>query len=262
MKYILAAFCVVMVFCCGAQSHQSPFKLDIRTDLTLLGTSVGSCIWAYAVNQRLQEVSQTDLANISTSDINALDRGLALSYSQNAQLASDVGFFAALALPGLFLSKKVNRSEYGRILVMGTEAGLLTTGLTFLAKGSSQRLRPYAYNGTVPISSKLDKDTRRSFFSGHTSLSACASFFTAYTLTQYNLKSWQKTVVWTSAITIPAFVGAMRVQGGKHFVTDVLAGYAAGALVGFGIPYLHKIEKAAFSLSTSYNGLSITYHIQ
>jgi membrane-associated phospholipid phosphatase len=39
---------------------------------------------------------------------------------------------------------------------------------------------------------------------------------------------------------MPLTTGLMRYKAGKHFWTDVLIGYAVGALVGVGVPALHS----------------------
>ncbi len=88
---------------------------------------------------------------------------------------------------------------------------------------------------------KLTKNTRRSFFSGHTSHVAASTFFTAKVLTDINPDGSNNSLYWITAATIPAITGYLRVKGGKHFPTDVIVGYAVGALVGILVPELHKI---------------------
>ena len=48
--------------------------------------------------------------------------------------------------------------------------------------------------------------------------------------------------MWTGAAIVPALVGFTRVKAGKHYWTDVLTGYAVGALVGTLTPFLHRRE--------------------
>ncbi|MCB0632786.1 MAG: phosphatase PAP2 family protein, partial [Lewinella sp.] len=99
-----------------------------------------------------------------------------------------------------------------------------------------KRPRPYAFSRILPgmISEQilLKKNTLRSFFSGHTSIVACNSFMAAKMLTDFYPESKVKPIIWTTATLLPAITGYLRVKAGKHFITDVLAGLAAGAAVG------------------------------
>ena len=83
----------------------------------------------------------------------------------------------------------------------------------------------------------------------HTSLSAAGSFFAARVFSDYYPDSKWKPVVWGAAVAIPAVTGYLRVRGGRHFPTDVIAGYAVGALAGWGVPALHKRSGLADRLS-------------
>ncbi len=49
-----------------------------------------------------------------------------------------------------------------------------------------------------------------------------------------------KIALWSFSAYIPALTGYFRVKAGKHFTTDVMAGYAVGAFTGWLIPHLHK----------------------
>ena len=55
-----------------------------------------------------------------------------------------------------------------------------------------------------------------------------------------NMKKGLKAIMWSGAVMIPATTAYLRVTAGRHFPTDVVAGFATGALVGFIIPHLHK----------------------
>jgi membrane-associated phospholipid phosphatase len=111
-----------------------------------------------------------------------------------------------------------------------------------LVKTSTLRVRPYVYNDEVPLDKKLDDEARQSFFSGHTSISAVNSFFLAKVFADYYPGSPWRPLTWGVAAAIPAFTGWMRVRAGKHFATDVMAGYAFGALLGYFIPHMHRVK--------------------
>ena len=85
----------------------------------------------------------------------------------------------------------------------------------------------------------MDYDARKSFFSGHTSMTAANSFYAAKVYADMYPDSKWKPWVWTAAALLPAVTAQQRMAAGKHFFTDVLVGYGVGALIGWGIPQLH-----------------------
>jgi membrane-associated phospholipid phosphatase len=92
------------------------------------------------------------------------------------------------------------------------------------------------------MGTRVGSTSIKSFFSGHTSQTAAASFFFAKVITDYHptLKRGLKIGLWAFAITIPALNGTLRVLAGKHFPTDVMTGYVAGAATGWLVPQLHR----------------------
>ncbi|MEQ8424859.1 MAG: phosphatase PAP2 family protein, partial [Cyclobacteriaceae bacterium] len=82
-------------------------------------------------------------------------------------------------------------------------------------------------------------------FSGHTSHTAAASFFMAKVISDYhpNMNKGARIILWSAAVYIPALTATLRVKAGKHFPSDVVAGYAVGAFAGWLIPQLHKVKK-------------------
>ena len=127
--------------------------------------------------------------------------------------------------------------------LLTAETLLVNGALTDLTKVLAKRKRPLLYNEFYSINQKLQKKARTSFFSGHTSTVASMSFLTAKLYNDYYPDSKMRGVVWTSAVLLPATTGFLRMKAGKHFFTDVLAGFVVGAAVGFFIPELHKISE-------------------
>ena len=85
-------------------------------------------------------------------------------------------------------------------------------------------------------------------------LVAGTSFLTARLYSDFHPDSKWKPAVWAAAATIPAVTAYLRVQGGKHYPTDVAAGYAVGALTGYFIPKLHKSKKLKVKGVSFYGG--------
>jgi membrane-associated phospholipid phosphatase len=51
--------------------------------------------------------------------------------------------------------------------------------------------------------------------------------------------------VWLAALGLATATAVLRVEAGKHFWTDVIAGSLAGAAVGVLVPTLHRTDLGA-----------------
>ena len=81
--------------------------------------------------------------------------------------------------------------------------------------------------GSRPISSA---DSRSAV-----AFAAASSLGTIATLRRYRRAPY----VWAAGLTLAALTGYLRLAADKHYVSDVLAGTAVGAAVGWAVPYLH-----------------------
>ena len=120
------------------------------------------------------------------------------------------------------------------------ESSLLCVGLTNTVKELVHRPRPYLYNPDVPASMHDPREDEVSFWSGHTANTAAITFSCASMVQRSDASSELKTATWIGAAVAPAAMGYLRVRAGRHFPTDVLTGYAVGALVGIVVPYFHR----------------------
>jgi membrane-associated phospholipid phosphatase len=120
--------------------------------------------------------------------------------------------------------------------VIFAEALLVNGMVTDSTKRIAQRTRPYAY--AEPTGGASD---RFSFFSGHTSWTATASFAAARIFDlSGDLDGWERLGLYGGATALTAGVGVSRVKAGMHFPTDVLVGALVGASIGIGVPELHR----------------------
>ncbi len=146
----------------------------------------------------------------------------------------------SILLPTIILASSNGRENADKLAIMTAETYLLAIGTTYLTKSLVKRTRPFVYNSSAPMSEKLKRDARMSFFSGHTSFTAATSFYTASMLSQHPDNKAAMPYIWTTAAAIPAITGYLRWKAGKHFPTDIFIGYAVGLGIGLLIPELHK----------------------
>lgn len=154
-----------------------------------------------------------------------------------------VTFSAATAQPFGLLAQ-AGSQERGRDALVVLESLALTLGATNTVKHLVHRPRPYTAHCAPARDEDLDRhDAWMSFFSGHTSgaVAAAVAAGTLADLHRYPNRGW----VWASGLTLAATTGALRVRADQHWLTDVLAGAATGAVAGALIPRLHRPEPPA-----------------
>ncbi|MEZ4987654.1 MAG: phosphatase PAP2 family protein, partial [Saprospiraceae bacterium] len=177
---------------------------------------------------------------LATHHIPTWDRYATRYYDRWPHQVSNGLGLASILLPATFMLDKANRQHAAELGYIVFEGALVTGGLTNLTKMLALRPRPYVFNPNAPLSIKLEKEARYSYFSGHTSLTAYFSFATAQIYNDLYPQSRYKKVVWASAVALPLVAGYMRMRAGKHYLSDVVSGYVVGAATGILIPRLHK----------------------
>jgi undecaprenyl-diphosphatase len=134
-----------------------------------------------------------------------------------------------------------------------------TWALTNVTKIAFRRPRPSAYaeqarldqacEGQDPatcVTPSIDQtDSALSFFSGHAALTAAVfttGTYLAFARSPNDIRPW---LVLGAGAVITTLVDVGRVQAGKHFPTDVIAGSFAGIGVGVIVPHLHRTDTFA-----------------
>ncbi|HXH19348.1 MAG TPA: phosphatase PAP2 family protein [Chitinophagales bacterium] len=218
---------------------QNIYHLSYKLDIPAGAAGVGTLTTSYFLSRTNHAPTLDELPALSKDDVWKFDRSATGRWSPPSAKASDVLWVSSMAMPGLLLiNKHVRRERYVSLLY--AESMLLTMGVTSLFKEITHRYRPYVYNDEVDDTRKTEKDAARSFFSGHASLSATATFFMATVYSDLNPGSNLKPLVWASVALLPAVTGLLRYFAGKHYPTDIIIGYVVGGAVGFFVPYLHK----------------------
>ena len=233
----IAAFLCCIALALGAQN---PYGTRWKNELLWTGGSTLGMGGSLLLHRHNQPFTPAQVATLDIGNVPRFERFATRQYSLSAKTASDVLLFSAVASPALlFLDKNIRQDAPTAVLLVG-ESMFLNLALTSLCKEIARRPRPYNYNPAVPLADKLTKDARQSFFSGHTSMSAAATFSAARIWLDYHPDSEWKPVVWAAAAAIPATVGFLRVKAGRHYLTDVLTGFAVGSACGLLVPHFHR----------------------
>ena len=243
MKYTFLHILMLCCWCTVSVCTQNPYHTSWKQEAAWLGGSgvgIGVSTWLHTHHQPFTS-AQVDALRLSA--VPKFERFATRQFSLPARKASDILLYSALASPVLLLlDRDIRRDAPTAVLIVG-ETLLLDFALTNLCKEIVRRPRPFCYNPDAPLSDKLNRDARQSFFSGHTSMSAAATFSAAQIWSDYHPDSAWKPIVWITAAAIPVTVGIMRVKSGKHYLTDVLTGLAVGGACGLLVPRFHRIRK-------------------
>lgn len=244
-------------FCSICKDHthaeNPPYRLNFKNEIPFIvssGLILGTGFLAAELNNT-KPYTEQQLGNLNVMSINALDRKAVDNYSPQDATTSDFIRTGVTILPILLLSEHHTKHDITALLAMSAEVMAITFGVTNTVKNVVNRARPLVYNPEVPLDERIGKRSRRSFFSGHTSHTAAAAFFVAKVITDYhpNMNNGTKVALWAVSSSIPAITAYLRVTAGKHFPTDVMAGYAVGAFTGWLIPHLHKVKNKESTLS-------------
>ena len=259
---------LILLICCSTvfvfgQSNNSdgPYYLSLKREMLYGSAGALSLGMGTYLQNNLNAPLRRDLEISSYSQINGFDRIGSNVELGNSRKLSDYGMYAGVALPGLLLLNKDTRSDFGKITILYAETMAIAGGLTNISKASFARPRPYVYGPEWVPGTRLSSGDQAAFVSGHTSISAAGSFFFARVFSDYHPDSKLKPYVWGLAATVPAVTGYLRVRAGRHYPTDVIAGYALGATVGYLVPTLHKkkILPKGMRVSAGLNGMNLNY---
>lgn len=239
----------VVIIChvsCIIGFGQSPYALKTGREVGLLTGGAASMVVSQVLKSTVDPLTKGEVAGLNRADINAFDRGATYRYSTTAARLSDVTLVGNYGLAiGLALVAKPMRQDLKTVGIMYLETMLLANGIERSVKGVTQRTRPFVYNPAAPLDDKLERDARQAFFSGHATNAFATAVFTGEVFRHYFPHSRLKPLVWVSSMGLATATAVLRYEGGKHYPTDLLAGAAFGALVGWGIPKLHEVKNRA-----------------
>lgn len=239
-------------FSFGQTDNTRPFNLDFTREAVLIGTGSAAAVTAFIILGNLQPFTAEEINSLNPADVNGFDKGAIGPFK--ADNFGDALLYSSYLLPLTFLAYEETNKDFLELALMYGEVLLIQGSINGIVKGTVQRTRPFVYDSETPLNEKTAGRSRLSFFSGHTSITAAISFFTAKVFSEYIEDNTTRILIWSGAALYPAVTALMRVNTHWHFPTDVIVGYAFGALVGYLIPELHKSRiNDSISIHPSYN---------
>jgi membrane-associated phospholipid phosphatase len=224
-----------------------PYPYRFRAGWDVAFTASGLAMFAtdILVTREVEPFTPDQVQALDPLRIPAYDRWVTGKYSTVARKASDILLWTMLAAPLTLMATSPGNEEPLLIGAMYGEAMLFQSGLVFMLKSLVARTRPFVYNDDprIPDESRLIVYARRSFPSAHAASAFTSAVFMGSVYSTLNPGSSAIPWVWAGSLTAAGLTGTFRTLGGQHFVTDVLAGAAIGALTGWLVPALHKQEK-------------------
>ncbi len=273
MKYIwllIIGMSVGTNLICGQslKSDSSVYKINRKLEIpSTVGLFVGS-YFGFGHLTSKDGLKEEEVLALNTKNIWAFDR-VAAEQDPIDRLKfhdiSDWGLNVTLGLPVLLgLDKKIRKDWFDLMILYFETHGI--NNIVYVGNASVfNRARPLVYNNQIPLSERTAGGTQNSFFSGHTSTTASASFFMAKVYSDYHPELGAKKYwLFTAALIPPSIVGYYRVKAMKHFPTDVITGTVVGAAMGILIPHLHKTRDSKAKLQVQpytghYTGFTLKY---
>jgi membrane-associated phospholipid phosphatase len=267
-KTIFTLITLVLFFEAQGQLFESDvYKVNPWIDGSITLTAFITSSLGLKITDQKAPLDSMEIHQLDANDINAFDRSATrqdASYMKQAWHISDYGMRGSFLLPALLMLDKEIRQDWAPVLLLFLQAEAIAGNLfSWGAAIHIDRIRPLVYNPDVAYEDKTFFRNKNSFFSGHTSTSATASFYTAKVYCDYHPELGNKKFIFYGlAVIPPAFTGYYRYKGMKHFPTDVLTGMAVGAAVGILVPHLHKKRKNEnltwIPVTGSYTGIAMS----
>lgn len=225
-------------------------EVSLRDALAL---TTAFALWAGLVALRpsvIRPVCGEDPARCAPESVPAVDRwsvGLedlvADSWSFRTQFLSGAQALVVPAAWNLAVALAASSAPLAYFAAVGADTVLLLQTIAWNGVATEatrllvQRPRPFVYAKAGALGGVPAHYT--SFYSGHTSATAAMAVHLVLTLLARGApRCWWALFAATGA-GLALATGALRIAGGRHFTTDVLAGLVAGAAVAYAVRRLH-----------------------
>jgi membrane-associated phospholipid phosphatase len=167
---------------------------------------------------------------------------------------------AAVGVLSLAAGKDGHLDEMWVNALLMVEAVAVSSALNQAVKFTAGRERPFVAELSPEAKARTAEpaDNNLSFYSGHSNL-VFALAVSAGTLAHMRGYEYEP-AVWAVGLPLAGFVAYSRIAAKKHYLTDVLVGSAAGAAIGFALPwFLHRPKSdTGVTVSALPNGAAFT----
>ena len=234
--------CAALVPVANACAQAVPRRFDARL-LPSAGVLAATAAVALAPVLLASHLPHATCAPCDPSGLNFLDRGTVGDVRAGAAMVSDVALFATGGAAGLLLAAE-SRADLGVVredLTVLAQAVGTASALTNWSKVAFHRPRPYRYVVSAAGSGGA-AESGLSFPSGHTS-AAFAAAFAYWSIQARRGTTAGKAPRIATLVALAAATGVLRVVAREHFPTDVVAGAALGAAVGWTVPRLYPVRR-------------------
>ncbi len=240
-------------------ANMNAFRLTVAREIPTLATGIALL---YSGKYLTSHVTVPDPTTLKKRNVPVIDRFACHYSSERANRLSDFTRDVDIYLPLLTSSAILWNQEPGKIhvflcdILLYIESVQINSGLTRIVKGAFSRSRPYAYNSSVPIEYRMEKNAALSFWSGHTAQAFNGAVFSSYVFQKRHPESHFVTPLWVLSLTLATTTAVLRVRAGEHFPTDVIASVAFGSFTGWFIPRIHEKGRDRFQILTSVRGIA------
>lgn len=222
-----------------SQAQTNTYRLRTGQDIALVsgsGLLLGTGLF---LQHNTPPLTEPEILKLDRQSINRFDRPATKYWNPGIAKVSDGVAAGSVLMYSYFFFKPETRKDAFKIGFVGFESVLLSQALANIIKPVN-RIRPFVYNPDAPMEKKLKADARMSFFSAHTSTVSAACFSFAAAHSYYMPGNKNNRYIWAGAFVVPAVQGYLRVRAGKHYPSDVIAGYLVGLGTSLLMHHLHK----------------------
>ncbi len=234
---LIISLMIIMAIRCNAQS---PYALVAHTDVPITGFGAVTLSYSILLHKNHPILTELQVSAIDTTLLGIFDLPTIHYNNKTADRISSAMLafsFASFAVPVLDANM---RQDYFTYFVMNAETLLNGIGAYGSFKNTVNRPRPYLCSPRDSTCVRISRGATSSFPSGHVTVTACNTFYTAKIINDNSNNLALKIGAWSTAAVYPAIVGYLRVKSGKHYPTDVIAGYFIGAATGILVANIHQ----------------------
>lgn len=227
-----------ILFWAMAGQAQTFYKVDTTIGVLVPATGLAITAGVYLLDDKLI----TPRCPCPVTEVGSFDRSVIGKSSATADILSDALLVTAVLSPiVLDFAVESYSPEFVQDMLVLMQVVAINSALVTVVKHAVQRPLPLTYVGTDPTLVNTPAGYR-AFYSGHTSTAFSVLAATAYTLSErYKQGIWP----YIAGFGLGTAIGLARVEGGRHFYTDILVGAVVGSAIGIVVPWLYRNQNTS-----------------